>query len=44
MHWYRELKKQHLFEIETFCNTIHFFTVLFDPFYASSLNKSIHFF
>ncbi len=34
-------KEQLLFEIEIFCNIIHVFTVTFDRFNTSLLNKSI---
>ncbi len=37
-------KEQHLIETEIFYNIIHVFTVSFDTFKASVLNKSIHFF
>jgi len=37
------LKKNILFKIETFCNIISAFTVTFDQFNASLLNKSISF-
>ncbi len=36
------LKEQHLFETEIFYNIIHVFTVNFDQFSASLLNKSIN--
>ncbi len=36
--------EQHLFEIEIFSNIINVFTVTFDHFNASWLNKSINFF
>jgi len=42
--WIESSKEQHLFEIESFCNIINAFTVSFDQFNASLLNKSIHFF
>jgi len=41
---YRKFKERDLFEIEIFCNIIHIFTVTFDQFNASLLNKSINFF
>ncbi len=34
----------HLFEMETFCNIINVFTVTFDQFNASLLNKNINLF
>ncbi len=37
-------KEQHLFETEIFCNIINVFTVIFDQFNASMLNKNINFF
>ncbi len=37
------LKKQHLFEIDIFCNVINVSTVTFDHFNASLINKSINF-
>ncbi len=37
-------KEQHLFEIEIFCNIINAFTVTFDQFNVSLMNKSIHVF
>ncbi len=36
-------KQPHLFEIEVFCNIIHFLTVTFDQFNAILLNNSINF-
>ncbi len=33
-------KEQQLFEIEIFCNITNAFTVTFDQFYASLLNKN----
>ncbi len=39
--WIESSKEQHLFEIEIFCNIISVFTVTFDQFNASLLNKSI---
>ncbi len=36
----RKFKRPHLFEIEIFCNIIDVFTVTFDQFEASLLNKS----
>ncbi len=37
----RKFSEQCLFKIETFCNIINVFTVTFDQFDASLLNKSI---
>ncbi len=34
----------HLFEIKIFCNIINVFTVIFDKFNLSLLNKSVKFF
>ncbi len=39
-----QMNRQHLFEIEIFCNIINVFTVTFDQFNASLMNKSINFF
>ncbi len=36
-------KQEHLFEIEVFCNIIHFLTVTFDQYNAILLNNSINF-
>jgi len=33
-----------LFEVESFCNLVNLFTVSFDQFHASLLNRSIHLF
>ncbi len=51
MHFYsqdslmnRKFKRPHLFEIEIFCNIINVFTVTFDQFDASLLNKRSRFF
>ncbi len=41
--WWIESSKEHLFEIESFCNIINIFTVTFDQFNASLMNKSINF-
>ncbi len=38
---YRSSKEQRLFEIKIFCNIINVFTVTFDHFIASLMNKSI---
>jgi len=38
------LKEQHLFEIEFFCSIINVFTVTFNQFKVSLLNKSIDLF
>ncbi len=38
--WIESSKEQHLFEIEIFCNIINVFTVTFDQFNASLINKS----
>jgi len=35
----QSLKEQYLFKIEIFCNIINAFTVTFDQFNASSINK-----
>jgi len=37
-------EEQHLLEIEIFCNIINVFTVTFDQFNVSLMNKSINFF
>ncbi len=37
------LKEQHLFDIETFYNIINVFTVTFNQFTVSLLNKSINY-
>ncbi len=37
-------KEEHLFKIEIFCNIMNVFTVAFDKFNASLLNKNINFF
>ncbi len=37
-------KKKYLLEIEIFCKIINNFTVTFDQFNVSLVNKSIHFF
>ncbi len=42
--WIESSKEKHLFEIEIFCYIINAFTVTFDQFNESLLNKSIHFF
>ncbi len=42
--WTENSKEQHLIETEIFYNIIHVFTVSFDTFKASVLNKSINFF
>ncbi len=39
--WIERLKEQYLFETEIFYNIIHLFTVTFDQFNASLLNKTI---
>ncbi len=39
-----KIKKQHLFEIEIFCNITNVFTVTLDIFNAALLNKSIQIF
>ncbi len=41
--WIESSKEQHLFEIETFWNIINVFTVTFDQFNVSLMNKSISF-
>ncbi len=41
--WIESWKEQHLFEIEIFSNIINVFTVTFDQFNASLINKSINF-
>ncbi len=41
--WIESSEEQHLFEIEIFCNIINVFTVTFDQFNESLLNKSINF-
>ncbi len=38
-----DLKEQYLFEIYIFCDIINVFTVTFDQFNASLLNKNINF-
>ncbi len=38
--WIESSKEQHLFEIEIFCNVINVFTITFDQFNASLLNKT----
>ncbi len=40
MNLKKSSKGQHLFEIEIFYNMIIVFTVIFDPYNASLLNKS----
>ncbi len=42
--FYRKLPYIIIFEIEIFCNIIHVFTVAFDEFNVSFLNKNINFF
>ncbi len=42
--WIESSKEQHLFETEIFCNIINVFTVTFDQFNASLMNKSINLF
>ncbi len=37
----KESSKQHLFDIEIFCNFENVFTITFDQFIGSLLNKSI---
>ncbi len=44
LSWIESLKEQYLPEIEIFCNIANVFTVAFDQFKASSMNRSIHFF
>ncbi len=44
IHSWMKIKKQHLFEIETYCNIINAFTVNFAQLNASLVNRSIHFF
>ncbi len=39
----RKFKRKHLFDIEIYCNIINVFTVTFDQFNASLMNKSINF-
>jgi len=39
----QKVQKNHLFEIEIFYKIINVFTVTFDLFNASLMNKSIHF-
>ncbi len=39
-----EYKQKLLFEVDIFCNILNVFTVTFDQFNASLLNKSLHFF
>ncbi len=41
--WEEISKEQHLFEIEILCNILNVFTVTFDQFNTSLLNKTIHF-
>ncbi len=38
----KKVQKQHLFEIEIFCNTISVFTVIFDQFKVALMNKNIN--
>ncbi len=38
--WLESSKEQHLFEIKILCNIINVFTVTFDQFNESLLNKS----
>ncbi len=42
--WTESSKEQHLFEVEIFCNIIHVFTVTFDQFNASLLNRNMNVF
>ncbi len=42
--WIESSKEQHLFEVEIFCNIIHVFTVTFDQFNASLLNRNMNVF
>ncbi len=42
--WIESSKEQHFFKIEIFCYIINVFTVTFDQFNASLINKSINFF
>ncbi len=42
--WIESSKEQCLFEIEIFCNIINVFTVTFDKFNVSLMNKNINFF
>ncbi len=42
--WIESSKEQHLFEIEIFCNIINIFTITFDQFNMSLMNKSINLF
>ncbi len=40
--WIETSEKQHLFEIEIYCNIINVFTGTFDQFNASLMNKSVN--
>ncbi len=40
----RKFKRTALFEIEIFCNIINIFTITFDQFNMSLMNKSINLF
>ncbi len=42
--WIETSEKQHLFEIEIYCNIINVFTDTFDQFNASLMNKSVNLF
>ncbi len=39
----KQKKQQHLFEIETYCNILHDYTVTFDQFNVPLFNKGILF-
>ncbi len=42
--WIKSSEKQHLSEIEIFCNIINVFIITFDQYNASLINKTINFY